>query len=204
MLRVVSRFISFKRAFALVLLLGVLAPAAAGADTLIVPFAGVNFGGNSGQELSDAIDLERFDWGVSLAYMGEGILGIEGDIAFSPDFFGRTDIRSGNVLTVTGNLMIGIPIGGETGVGFRPYILTGLGVVRSEIDEFRGVSRGDSNAAWDVGGGAMFFFATHVGMRVDVRYFRTFGTVDVGPFDVIERARRLEFAKGSVGMILRF
>jgi hypothetical protein len=46
----------------------------------------------------------------------------------------------------------------------------------------------------------MFFFGSHVGLRGDIRYFRTFGDVD---FDII-RTGRLDFTRGSAGLILRF
>jgi hypothetical protein len=46
----------------------------------------------------------------------------------------------------------------------------------------------------------MFFFGSHVGIRGDIRYFRTFGDVD---FDVIHTGR-LDFARGTAGLILRF
>lgn len=52
------------RSLLLGLLLGLAAPASARADGFVVPFAGVNFAGNSGQELSNAIDARRFDAGV--------------------------------------------------------------------------------------------------------------------------------------------
>ena len=170
---------SFRRTLALSLLLGAVAPATARADGMIIPFIGVNFGGNSGKELSQAIDVERFDWGASFSFMGGGVLGIEADFAHSPDFYGRTDIGGSSVLTATGNLLIGIPIGGQTGVGFRPYVLAGLGVVRSKIDAFGDLlSLDDTKPAWDFGGGAMFFFGTHVGLRAEVRYFRTFSALD--------------------------
>jgi opacity protein-like surface antigen len=196
---------SFRRTFALSLLLGIVSPAAARADGMIVPFLGINFGGKSGNELSDAVDSERFDWGVSLAYMGAGFLGLEADIARSPDFFGKTDLGGSSVLTATGNLLIGIPIGGQKGVGIRPYALVGLGVIRSKVDAFGDVlSLDNSEAAWDFGGGAMFFFGNHVGLRGDLRYFRTFGKVDFDLIDVLERPRRLDFARASAGLILRF
>jgi len=83
---------SAARTFVLVLVLLGLAPAAARADGLLIPFAGVNFGGTSGREISNAIDAGRFDWGVSFAFMGGGVIGLEADIARSPDFFGRSDI----------------------------------------------------------------------------------------------------------------
>jgi Outer membrane protein beta-barrel domain len=193
---------SFGKALAFTLLLGALAPATARADGMFVPFVGVNFAGNSGQEISNAIDAQRVDWGASLAYMGGGVLGIEADFGYSPDFFGKTDLGGSSVLTATGNLLVGIPIGGQTGVGFRPYALVGLGVIRSKVDAFGDIASLDnSELSWDFGGGLMFFFGTHVGLRGDVRYFRTFGDVD---FDPVDTPQNLEFGRASVGLILRF
>lgn len=190
------------KTLAVTVLLGVLAPATARADGMFVPFVGVNFAGNSGQEISDAIDSQRVDWGFSLAYMGGGVLGVEADFGYSPDFFGKTDIGGSSVLTATGNLLVGIPIGGQTGVGVRPYALVGLGVLRSKVDAFGDLpSLDNSKLAWDFGGGLMFFFGTHVGLRGDVRYFRTFGDVDFDPFD---EPQTLEFGRASAGLILRF
>ena len=196
---------SLRRTLALAVLLGVLAPAAARADGLIVPFAGVNFGGNSGNELAHAIDAQRFNWGVSLAFMGAGVLGLEADIAHTSDFFGKTDLGGSSVLTATGNLLVGIPIGGQQGVGFRPYALVGLGVIRSKVDVLGDVLRLDnSELAWDFGGGAMFFFGSHLGLRADLRYFRTFGDVDFDLVDIIAEPQSLDFARASAGLILRF
>jgi opacity protein-like surface antigen len=198
------RPVPWRRTFALTLLLGILAPAAARADGMIIPFYGVNFGGNSGQELGNAIDAKRYNWGVSLAYMGAGVLGLEADIARSPDFYGRTDVGGSSVLTFSGNLLLGVPIGGQKGVGFRPFGLVGLGVIRSKVDAFSDVlSLDNSKAAFDFGGGAMFFFGNNVGVRGEVRYFRTFSDV---AFDIInvDRQGRLDFTRGSVGLILRF
>jgi hypothetical protein len=184
-------------------LLGLITPGVARADGFIIPFWGVNFGGNSGNELANAIDAKRFDWGVSLGFMGSGVLGIEADFARSPDFYGRTDVGGSSVFTATGNLLVGIPIGGQKGVGFRPYGLAGLGVIRSKVDALTDVLNFDnSEAAWDFGGGAMLFFGTHVGIRGDIRYFRTFKTIDV--IESIEPTGKLDFTRGTAGLILRF
>ena len=196
---------SFSRTLTLSLLLGLMVPAAARADGMIVPFIGVNFGGNSGRELSAAIDAERLDWGVSFAYMGAGVLGLEADIANSPDFFGKSDLGGSSVLTATGNLLFGIPIGGQHGVGFRPYALVGLGVIRSKVDTFgETLSREKSQAAWDFVGGAMFFFGSNVGLRAELRYFRSFGDLDFDLTDLFERRGKMDFARASTGLILRF
>lgn len=118
---------SFRRALGLSLMLTVGTPVAAWADGMIIPFVGVNFGGRCCNGLSNAINTKRVDWGASFAYMGAGVLGIEGDIGYSPDFFGKTDLGGSSVLTATGNLLLGIPIGGQKGVGIRPYRPRGLG-----------------------------------------------------------------------------
>ena len=192
---------SLNRTLALTLLLGLVTPAAARADGLIIPFLGVNFGGNSGKAISDAIDAKRFDWGVSFAFMGAGVLGLEADIARSPDFYGKSDIGDSSVFTATGNLLFGVPIGGQSGVGFRPYALAGIGVVRSKVDALTDVLNFDeSKPAWDFGGGAMFFFGDHVGLRGDVRYFRTFSAVDL----VGIGEDHLDFGRASAGLVLRF
>ena len=194
---------SFTRTLVLSLLLAAVAPAPARADGFIIPFVGVNFAGNSGNAISNAFDAKRFDWGGSLAYMGGGFLGVEADLGYSPDFYGRTDLGGSSVMTAMGNLMIGIPFGGQQGVGIRPYALAGLGVIRSNVDAFGDVlSLDETKAAWNFGGGVMFFFGSHVGLRADVRYFRTFSALDI--FDVIDRGGRLDFGRASTGLILRF
>jgi opacity protein-like surface antigen len=194
---------SLRRIVVLGLVLGVMTPGVAHADGWIIPFWGVNFGGNSGQELANGIDAKRFDWGASLGFMGAGVLGIEADFARSPDFYGRTDVGGSSVFTATGNLLVGIPIGGQKGVGFRPYGLAGLGVIRSKVDAFGDVlSIDNSEAAWDFGGGAMFFFGSHFGLRGEVRYFRTFKAINL--LEGIDRTGPLDFTRGSVGLILRF
>ena len=40
-------------------------------------------------------------------------------MANSPDFFGKSHLAGSSVLTATGNLLLGIPIGGQQGWGFR-------------------------------------------------------------------------------------
>jgi hypothetical protein len=87
------------------------------------------------------------------------------------------------------------------GRGHPPYGLAGLGVVRSKVDALGQVlSFDNSEAAWDFGGGVMFFFGTNVGVRGDLRYFRTFGEVSL----VTPGLGKLDFARGSAGLILRF
>ena len=200
---------SFLRTIAAALLFLTLTPPVARADGLIIPFFGVNFGGDSGTELSDATDAERFNWGVSFAFMGAGVVGLEGDIGYSPDFFGETDSGGSSVLTMTGNLLIGIPFGGQTGFGIRPYGLVGAGIVRAdgeafEFDEHEELDVSENKAAWNFGGGVMMFFGTHVGIRGDVRYFRTFEALEILDVELGEELGDLDFTRGSIGLVFRF
>ena len=192
---------SLRRTLAFALLLGAAAPAPARADGMFIPFIGVNFGGSAGRRpIADAIESERVDWGASLAWMGAGVFGFEADFGYSPDFFGRSDVGGSSVLSAMGNVVIGIPLGGQSGFGVRPYGLAGLGVVQSKIDS----GLDETKAAWDFGGGVMVFFGSHVGVRGDVRYIRTIGRLDFDLTGGIERSRRLDFGRASAGLILRF
>src|SRR5262245_44081657 len=153
-------------AAALVLLTAILMPRPAQADVLLIPFFGVNFGGDAGRDFSDAFDSNQFNWGVSIAAMGAGVFGVEGDIGYSPDFFGKTDVGGSHVFTMMGNLVLGIPFGGQRGFGVRPYGLAGLGLMRSSVKFGGPVGNVDENKlAWDFGGGVIIFFGTKVGIR---------------------------------------
>jgi opacity protein-like surface antigen len=182
----------------------VLTPAAARADGLLVPFAGINFGGNAGQTFSDGADAKRLDWGVSLAWMGGGVFGFEGDFGYSPDFYGKNDVGGSSVLSLAGNVLIGVPFGGQQGFGVRPFALVGIGLLRSDLESFDElVGLDDSEVAWNFGGGVIVFFSQHVGIRGDIRYFRTFGDVNVGPIQTPD-SEAVDYSRASLGLVLRF
>ena len=189
--------------FLLVLFLAALAPKDARADGLIIPHFGVNFGGDSGSELSDAFDAKRFNWGASFLFMGAGVFGVEGDFAYSSDFFGKTDLGGSSVLSGMGNLVLGIPFGGQKGFGIRPYGLVGVGVIHADGEAFV-PSFSENKAAWDFGGGAMVFFSQHTGIRGDLRYIRTIEAVDFLDLGGSAESGHLDFTRGSVGFIIRF
>jgi opacity protein-like surface antigen len=196
---------SFQRTFLAVLLLAVLLPNEARGDGLIIPQLGVNFGGDSGSELGHAFDAKRFNWGASFVFMGGGVFGVEGDFGYSPDFFGKTDLGGSSVFSAMGNLVVGIPFGGQKGFGVRPYALIGAGVIRANGDAFDTLlSFNENKVAWDSGGGVMIFFATHVGIRADLRYIRTFEAADFLGSSIGGESGHLDFARGSLGFILRF
>ena len=182
-----------------------LAPASARADTLLIPFFGVNSGGDSGKEFSEAFDTSQYNWGASIMFMGGGVFGVEADFGFSPDFYGKTDVGGSDVLTATGNLVIGIPFGGQQGFGIRPYGVVGAGLLKSQSDFGTGVAEIDENdLTWSAGGGVLLFFGTHAGLRFDVRYFQTFDDLEILGVPIAQSPGKVDFTRTSLGFVLRF
>lgn len=149
----------------------VLAPASARADWLFTPSIGTTFGGATGGN-------EHFGYGASIGWMGAGVLGWEAEFAYTPEFFEGNDDNfdltdTSNVTTFMVNAIVGVPAGGTTGGGFRPYFSGGFGLLQTHLqsaDELFEVSNNDFGI--NLGGGAMGFMTDHVGFRGDVRYYR--------------------------------
>jgi opacity protein-like surface antigen len=200
----------FAIASALVLMASAAAPARASADWLFTPYIGMNWGGTAGftDSLGDFEDKfeQRMNFGASLSWMGAGALGFEVDFGYSPNFFEdpSTDAFDANVTSLMGNLIIGVPVGGQTGPGIRPYVSGGAGLLRTRVDDAGDFFDIDENAfGINAGGGVMAFFSDHVGVRGDIRYFRAFKDVETGD-GVDLRLGGFDFWRGSVGVAFRF
>jgi hypothetical protein len=170
-------------------------PARAGAQTFLTPFAGATFG-------KDA-PTQKFTSGVSATFMGK-VAGFELDFGYTPDFFDQatdfTLIGDSNVVTLTGNLVIGVGAG-----PVRPYVVGGVGLVRSHVDDggafFDNVSTNDWGV--DLGGGVIGMFSEHVGLRGDVRYFRSLQDPSAdNDFDVA--LGKFDFWRGTAGIAFKF
>jgi hypothetical protein len=181
------------------------APTPARADGFFIPFFGVNFGGDAGTQFTQAFDTSQFTFGASLGYMGGGVFGFESDFGYSPDFYGKTDTGGSRLFTGTGNLIVGVPFGGQQGFGVRPYALIGAGVITSGADFGGGaIDLGDTNLAWSAGGGVMLFLGSAVGLRGDVRYFRSFDDLEILGVPIAQSSGKVDFTRGSLGLVLRF
>jgi opacity protein-like surface antigen len=191
----------------------VVTPARASADWFFTPFIGANFGGNANFANFDDFDDEverRVDFGASLGWMGKGIIGAEVDFGWSPNFFQDTvgdsnfDFGDSNVTTLMGNLIIGAPIGGQRGPGFRPYGSGGIGLIRTRVDGggfFNDLTSNDLGI--NIGGGFHGFFNDNIGIRGDVRYFRSLQ--DNEPDNEFDLALSdFDFWRASVGVTFRF
>ena len=103
-----------------------------------------------------------------------------------------------------GNLIIGIPIGGQTGGGVRPYVSGGVGLLRSQlddVDDFFDVD--ESSFGIERRRRRHDLLQRQRGIRGDLRYFRSFdrhatrttSTCRLGSFD---------FWRASAGVTFRF
>src|ERR671913_2410077 len=180
-------------------------PAQARADWIFTPYIGANFSRGG-----DIFDLDSgntsVSFGGSLGWMGAGILGLEMDFGYAPDFFETDDVTSldGNVTSFMGNVIIGIPIGGQTGGGVRPYISGGAGLLRSRLDDVDDLFDLNENSfGINAGGGVMVFFTDSVGLRGDLRYFRALAG-DIDEDDVDLTLGSFDFWRASAGVTFRF
>ena len=198
----------------LVFIVSAMVPARAAADWLFTPFIGMNFGSavTFNESIGDFEDEfeKRVNFGASLAWMGAGAIGFEFDFGYSPNFFASTegdddfDYGDSNVTTFMVNLVVGAPIGGQSGIGIRPYASGGIGIIRSHIDDALDLFDVDSNDwGFNAGAGVAGFFSDNIGIRGDVRYFRSLQ--DNEPDDEFDLALgSLRFWRGSVGITFRF
>jgi hypothetical protein len=176
----------------------VLAPAQARADGFVTPWVGSAFGSN--------IQNGQTTFGVSAGGMGAGIVGGEADFGWSPSFFGnKTDFGNNTVMNLMGNVIVGVPIGGQHGAGVRPYVVGGLGLIRTQIDggTIANVSSSNNMFGWDAGGGVMGYFSDHVGLRGDLRYLRATSDLKTGVSNFDLGGNRLHFWRATVGVVFR-
>ena len=176
----------------------VLAPMQARADGFVTPWVGSAFGSN--------IQNGQATIGISAGGMGAGIIGGEADFGWSPSFFGnKSDFGNNTVMNLMGNLIIGVPIGGTTGGGVRPYVVGGVGLIRSQIDggTIARVSSSTNMFGWDAGAGVMGYFSDHVGLRGDVRYLRAVSDLTTNVTSIDINGDKLHFWRATIGVTFR-
>jgi hypothetical protein len=182
----------------------VFAPIQARADGFVSPWVGSAFGAGNG--ISGAnIDNGQTTFGITAGGMGAGIIGGEVDFGYSPSFFGAKEVFGSNtVVNLMGNVIVGVPVGGQHGAGIRPYATAGLGLLRTQIDggTFGNVSSSDNGLGWNAGAGVMGYFTDHIGLRGDLRYLRGFKDQDFG-FTTSDNLSTLRFWRASVGVVFR-
>lgn len=170
-------------------------PNNARAEGYISPFAGVHFG--NAQFENNAV------YGVNAGWMSAGVIGGEVDFGWGPNAF--DEVVDNHVLDLMANLIVGVPVGGTRGPGLRPYVTGGLGLIQTKFSSgVNGVpDLDDKDFGFNLGAGAMGFFSNHVGLRGDLRYFRTVNSND-SDFDNIDfDLGNFDFWRASIGLVIR-
>jgi hypothetical protein len=179
----------------------------AGADWLLVPHTGLKFGGGTTLvDLETAAPEKKTPLGFSVMWVGTGIVGVEGDVTFIPDYFDRekADLVTGSsVRTVTGGLVLTTPLR-LTRESLRPYLVGGVGLLRAQSEDLIDVFSFESYLlGLHVGGGAIGFLSDAFGVRFDLRYYRNLTSEDTAGV-VVGDTTRLTFWRASLGLVFRY
>jgi opacity protein-like surface antigen len=180
------------------LMVGLAGAARVHAQAFISPFVAADFGADTGC-LNLLVCADRYlNAGVGIGRIGRSY-GVEEEVAFAKDFFGKGPNLSSHVLTLMSNAILSRHLG-----RWNPYAEGGVGVMRTYIQftqaSFYATDR--TTAAWDVGGGAATYFTPRLGMRADGRYLRSFKDVRLSGFTVSDS--KMGFGRASAALIVRF
>ena len=182
-----------------------LSPATARADWLFTPHVGSTFGNGN-----------AFTYGASIGWVGTGMFGWETEVAFTPGFLDIDADAEVNPLLDTDDIdgiddqavsfMFNAVVGGANpggGNGFRPYFSGGVGFVNASIESDELLFEEESNKfAFNLGGGAMTYFG-NVGIRGDVRYYKTLSDSDFDN-DLGVELGDYDFWRATVGVTFRW
>lgn len=175
----------------------VLTPATAAAEGFISPFIGFNYGGDSGCPSATNCENKHSNFGVSGGKLG-AIGGGEFEFGYAKNFFGEAPGVDTSVLTLMGNVVVGPKIG-----FFRPFVLGGVGLIKSHVELDTGsLLDSANNFGWDLGGGLMFMFGEHVGVRGDIRRFKSFQDQSLLSFSLADE--KLTFSRAVAGVVFAF
>jgi opacity protein-like surface antigen len=184
-------------------------PREARAQYLITPFVGGAFARQTtfftGTGFEQGEGSTHVIFGGAAGWLSSGILGFEGEFAYSPHFFEGDDpldiILGSYILTATGNVIVTVPLS-VSEYSLRPYVIGGLGLTRSAVSYLGTVDPVDDNSmAFNVGAGAIGFLTPRTGVRFELRHFRTF---DREPSEVsADVSSKLSFWRATVGVVIR-
>ncbi len=192
-------------AVALLLLLSI-PPAEARADWLITPFLGYSFAGETTLLVFEKVTGRKLTLGASVALLGDGILGLEVDIAHKSHFFEGSDplglVLTSRVTTLSGNMIVAAPLA-VTRESLRPYFVGGLGLLQARSKHAAGLFPLEQDLlGLSIGAGAIGFLTERTGLRFDLRHIKAISGND-GPF-ARPGISRLSFWRATTGVTIRY
>jgi hypothetical protein len=191
-----------------VALVPLLRPAPARADWNLAPFAGLKFSGDTTLlDVEDAAGKKKFVYGGTVTWLGRGIFGVEGDLAFVEGYFNGQPVEnnqlveSSRLTTLMGNAVLAAPLS-WTGFSLRPYLSGGFGLVRVRVTDVQGlVSRTRNLGGFNLGGGAVGFVTKRTGVKWDLRYVRGSGSNEAG---TAFGSPRIDFWRATMAVVIRY
>jgi hypothetical protein len=203
-----------RKALVICALLGVVLPDRAEAEWHFTPSIGITFGkGSNLLELVDdpesgALARRNRHVGFTVSRLGEGILGVEGSVTWTPNFFegrplpGLDPEEPYRALTVMGNVVLTTPRL-WTEYSLRPFVSGGVGLMH-----LRGAETvfplSEDFSAFNVGAGAIGFLSDRTGVRFEARYHSTLGRKVVDPLLTRDaEPLHLRYFTASIGFVIR-
>jgi hypothetical protein len=159
-------------------------PASAHAETYFNPWAGLFFGND--KPTVQGPDKSLTSFGGDIGDTGSKVGG-ELSFGYTPSFFGKGGVDN-YVLDLMGGATGG-PQFGRSNYSVRPYGAGGVGLLRTSIGD-----TSKNNFGFNAGGGVFIYFSENIGVRVDLRYFRTINGEDLGDF---------HFTRAQFGLLIR-
>lgn len=179
-------------------------PAVARADFFVTPFAGIKFAGDASiVQLDFGASNTKFTLGGMVGVLGDGVFGVEADVAYVPRFFERSSgtlVTRSHVFTLMGNVIVAVPRT-ITGYSLRPFISGGVGLMQVKIDDVADLLPVNSSLfGINVGGGAIGPLTNLVDVRLELRWFRS---VTSGRETPVFPGTALSFWRAAVGLTIR-
>jgi hypothetical protein len=188
-------------------------PLPASAEWHLTPLVGFTFKGGTSIVDTEAAAAERH-WllGGSVTLIGAGPVGIESMFLYVPGFFQRdeADVPAGTgpvgsrSLAWMGNIVLATPRSFNE-YGLRPFVSGGLGVLNAKVDYSLAfpLPVRENLLAFNVGGGATGFFTDRVGVRFEVRYFRSLRNEELSDLPPAFGSVRLRYWTTAIGVVIR-
>ena len=175
------------------------------ADWLITPFIGTTFGVSTAWlDFANAESTRHLMWGVGGTWLSDGLIGFEGEYSHAPRFFQEDEsdvVTESQVTTLSGHFILAAPLA-VTGDSLRPFVLAGLGLVHSNIqDQLDLASVNDNSLGLQLGGGAIGFVSNRAALRFDLRHIRTLSRATA---ILAERETKLSFWRAAIGVSIRY
>jgi hypothetical protein len=190
-------------------------PDTAAADWHLTPFLGLTFQGQTTLlDSESAAGKAHWHFGGAVTVVGNGVLGAEGLIVYTPGFFQQDnppaiggvpapDVVASRSLAIMGNAVLTTPRKWNE-YGLRPFLSGGIGLLRASAkDSFDLLPVKANLLGYNIGGGAVGLFTERTGLRFDLRYFSNLKPTDSDESIAIGRVQ-LRYWTASAGVVFRY